>query len=242
MDQPALGKLIVQLRKAKGWTQEELVERCNVSVRTLQRIESGEATPRPYTVRSIFAALEYAAPINDSNDLPDIEGSVVSHRLEQAYKYLVDLFNLRTNTMRKISILATTITVLSFVLVTIYSDSNAQSPAEAKKSIELLDQKFVRWFNQAKTDSILTLYSEDACIQGSICGREFIKGYYQSMTGESRFTEFETHEIIVDGSSAMEKGKWSMILASGEEVSGKFMTEWKFLKGRWYIQKDFTSM
>jgi transcriptional regulator with XRE-family HTH domain len=242
MDQPALGKLIVQLRKAKGLTQEEIVEKCNVSVRTLQRIESGEASPRNYTIRSIFAALEYTAPMKDSNDRPDSTGSVASRRLEQVYKYLVDLFNLRTNTMKKISILTSTIVVISFALVAIYSDTNAQSAAEAKKSIELLDKKFVQWFNSAKTDSILTLYTEDACIQGSICGMEFIKGYYQSLTGKSRFTEFESHEIIVDGSSAMEKGKWSMILASGEEVSGQFMTEWKFLKGRWYIRKDFTSM
>ena len=42
MNQPELGRKIVELRKAKGLTQEELVEICNLNVRTLQRIESGE--------------------------------------------------------------------------------------------------------------------------------------------------------------------------------------------------------
>src|SRR5687767_8598129 len=57
--QPELGKKITELRKAKGLTQEELVARCNVSVRTIQRIETGEVTPRSYTVRIILSALEY---------------------------------------------------------------------------------------------------------------------------------------------------------------------------------------
>ena len=57
MKQPLLGKKITELRKQKGLTQEELVERCNVTVRTIQRIESGETTPRIYTIRTILNAL-----------------------------------------------------------------------------------------------------------------------------------------------------------------------------------------
>ena len=59
MKQPELGKKIAELRKAKGLTQEELVEMCNVSVRTIQRIETGEVEPRSYTVKTILAALDY---------------------------------------------------------------------------------------------------------------------------------------------------------------------------------------
>ncbi len=59
MKQPELGKKISELRKDKGFTQEELVDKCNISVRTLQRIESGEVTPRSYTVKTILAALDY---------------------------------------------------------------------------------------------------------------------------------------------------------------------------------------
>lgn len=57
MKQPLLGKKITELRKQKGLTQEELVERCNVTVRTIQRIESGETTPRIYTIKIILNAL-----------------------------------------------------------------------------------------------------------------------------------------------------------------------------------------
>jgi len=70
MKQPELGKRISELRKAKGLTQEELVEKCNISVRTIQRIEAGEVTPRSYTVKTILAALEY-----DLDKLSDEENS-----------------------------------------------------------------------------------------------------------------------------------------------------------------------
>ena len=59
MKQPDLGRKISELRKAKGLTQEELVDKCNISVRTLQRIETGEVTPRSYTIKTILAALDY---------------------------------------------------------------------------------------------------------------------------------------------------------------------------------------
>lgn len=57
MKQPELGKKIATLRAEQGLTQEELVDRCNISVRTIQRIEAGEVTPRNYTIRTIMEAL-----------------------------------------------------------------------------------------------------------------------------------------------------------------------------------------
>ncbi|QLG44880.1 helix-turn-helix domain-containing protein [Costertonia aggregata] len=59
MKQPALGNKITELRKQKGLTQEELVERCNINVRTLQRIENGEVSPRSYTIKTILSALDH---------------------------------------------------------------------------------------------------------------------------------------------------------------------------------------
>lgn len=75
LKQPELGKKISELRKAKGITQEELVERCNISVRTIQRIETGEVTPRSYTVRTIFTALDY-----DLSQIQDDESQQTSDK------------------------------------------------------------------------------------------------------------------------------------------------------------------
>lgn len=59
MKQPELGKKILELRQQRGLTQEELVEQCNISVRTIQRIEAGEVTPRSYTVKTILQVLDF---------------------------------------------------------------------------------------------------------------------------------------------------------------------------------------
>lgn len=57
MEQPELGKKIQELRKLKGFTQEELVEKCNINVRTIQRIEAGEVSPRLFTIKTILEVL-----------------------------------------------------------------------------------------------------------------------------------------------------------------------------------------
>ncbi len=48
---------IVSARKKKGLNQEELAEMAHVTVRTIQRIESGESVPRSYTLKAIATAL-----------------------------------------------------------------------------------------------------------------------------------------------------------------------------------------
>ena len=54
----SLPQRVVAARKKKGLTQEELAGLATVTVRTIQRIESGETTPRPYTLEAIAAALD----------------------------------------------------------------------------------------------------------------------------------------------------------------------------------------
>jgi uncharacterized Tic20 family protein/DNA-binding Xre family transcriptional regulator len=59
MNQPGLGLKVLELRQQKGLTQEQLAERCEVSARTIQRIESGEVDPRAYTLHCLGEALEF---------------------------------------------------------------------------------------------------------------------------------------------------------------------------------------
>ena len=59
MRQPDLGLKVNELRQQKGWTQEQLAEKCEVSPRTIQRIESGEVDPRAYTLQCLSEALEF---------------------------------------------------------------------------------------------------------------------------------------------------------------------------------------
>lgn len=66
---------IVQARKQKGLTQEQLADLSQVTVRTIQRIESGETTPRAFTLKAIAAVLDISfeelLSNNDHNNLTD---------------------------------------------------------------------------------------------------------------------------------------------------------------------------
>jgi len=59
MKQPELGLKVAELRQQKGLTQEKLAEMCEVSSRTIQRIESGEVDPRAFTIQCLNVTLEY---------------------------------------------------------------------------------------------------------------------------------------------------------------------------------------
>jgi transcriptional regulator with XRE-family HTH domain len=126
MKQPELGKKIAELRKAKGLTQEELVSKCKLTVRTLQRIESGVVTPRSYTIKMLFAALDYNVYNFSESDSKNRVSAFVQHKTEQFYKCVIDLFNLKTNTMKKVTILLIVCIAIGFCLFTFIPNSNAQ--------------------------------------------------------------------------------------------------------------------
>ena len=49
---------IIKLRKHKRWSQEELAERCGISIRTIQRMESGATKPRTHTLKTLAKVFE----------------------------------------------------------------------------------------------------------------------------------------------------------------------------------------
>ncbi len=59
MNQPDLGRKVAELRQQKGFTQEQLAEKCEVNPRTIQRIESGEVDPRSYTLQCLSRELDF---------------------------------------------------------------------------------------------------------------------------------------------------------------------------------------
>lgn len=53
-----LGERIKILRKAKSWTQSDLAERCGITLRTIQRIESNAVKPSLFSLKNLSEALE----------------------------------------------------------------------------------------------------------------------------------------------------------------------------------------
>jgi len=146
MNQPELGKKIAELRKSKGLTQEELVDRCNLSVRTLQRIEYGEVTPRAYTLKLIYEALDFS--IDNSIDATfKGEKGLLLKWLEQFYISSTDLFNLKTHTMKKITILSIMLSAILFGVFGLVTESKAEKGN--KVSIQVTD-------NTQKKDQIIS--------------------------------------------------------------------------------------
>lgn len=125
MNQPELGKKIAELRKLKGLTQEELVDICNLSVRTLQRIEYGEVTPRAYTLKLIFGALDYSID-NSFEPSFKVEKGLILKWLGQFYRFILDLFNLKTHTMKKITILSIMLSAIVFGVFGLVTEIKAE--------------------------------------------------------------------------------------------------------------------
>ena len=130
MKQPELGRRIAELRKVKGLTQEDLVSKCNLNVRTLQRIESGSVTPRSYTIKEIAAAL--------GHELSDLSNHMLKNTVEEKTSgriadRLRELFNLKIYTMTKVSVLLATVLIAGF---SIYTQTSRASGFDEKNYVK----------------------------------------------------------------------------------------------------------
>jgi transcriptional regulator with XRE-family HTH domain len=62
----SIAELIINSRKSKNFTQEQLAELSKVNLRTIQRIENNENTPRGNTLKLICDVLEIEIPHSES--------------------------------------------------------------------------------------------------------------------------------------------------------------------------------
>ena len=58
MENSSIAKNLVYQRKLKGYSQEELSDKTQVTIRTIQRIEKGEVSPHLQTIKLLATALE----------------------------------------------------------------------------------------------------------------------------------------------------------------------------------------
>jgi hypothetical protein len=116
-------------------------------------------TPRSYTLKTIFASLEFTVNDSSESDFKRRVSSVIQGKFEQIYKYLIELFNLKTDTMKKISILSATTIVLGFSFMTLCTESKAQKSIESKyiksngRGIIYLFPRDLSWYVSNKKDT-----------------------------------------------------------------------------------------
>ncbi len=117
MKQPELGILIADLRKKQGLTQEELVDLCNINVRTIQRIEAGEVKPRSYTIRNILEAL--GTTIDDV--FQEDKTTKITREKDQAQETESHITHNHNSTLYLIGGIAGIVYLITYTLITITS-------------------------------------------------------------------------------------------------------------------------
>jgi transcriptional regulator with XRE-family HTH domain len=163
MKKPAFGTKLIEVRKAKGLTQEEVAEKCGITVRTIQRIESGVVEPRAFTIKIISKTLGFDFYHNQDCGFDGIKYPKIKLKHQPIIGYVQDLFNLKTNAMKKISILASTALIIALSMFTFNSKIFAQAPVKknsitiqknADNSVKRIE---VRFTNYLTYDSLITI-------------------------------------------------------------------------------------
>ena len=166
MKQPNLGEKIAELRKAKGYTQEELVEKCNLNVRTLQRIEAGDVTPRSYTIKLIFEALDhdvYESTKSTSSKFKRTRNNI-SNKLEILQKRIIDETSFKKHPINKVSFFIILALSILLILSLINTPNNSKNSASIRNQIENKNREFTHWFDAGEIDSLGTLYLDSASV------------------------------------------------------------------------------
>ncbi len=131
MKKVSFGAKLIEFRKAKGLTQEDVAEKCNITVRTIQRIESESVEPRTFTIKAISQSLGFDFFEISNTSLNVLKNGHNSNLTKHtALWYVKDLFNLKTNTMRKVSILTGSITAIVFSVFLFNVEIKAQSSSK----------------------------------------------------------------------------------------------------------------
>ena len=95
MNTDRIGNKISETRKQKGWSQEALAEASNISLSTIQRIERGNVTPRPFTLKTLADCLE-------------IDLSILNQREKET------IINIDFTFLKKISLISMVFSIIPF--------------------------------------------------------------------------------------------------------------------------------
>ncbi len=134
MEKLDFGAKLIEVRRTKGLTQDEVAEKCKISARTIQRIESGSVKPRTFTIKMISEALGFE--FFETSKMINVSKKNQNSNLKKhtTLWYVKDLFNLKINTMKKVSILTTLCLFIGFTFFLFRLETDAQ-PLTNKENI-----------------------------------------------------------------------------------------------------------
>jgi len=114
-DKQQIAQWVKEGRAARGYTQQELSDLTNISLRSVQRIENGEVYPRLYTIKILAEHLGFTEQL-----MAPAEKEAITPSLLPVTKY-------RMNTTQKL-ILSIGIALLVFLLTAAYIAQSAHFP------------------------------------------------------------------------------------------------------------------
>ncbi len=224
MDQPNLGKKIIELRKSQGLTQKELVDKCNLNIRTLQRIESGEVTPRGYTLKLILTTLDY-------------QGEDLSTKKSSFYYWIEKRLPFGNKTAKIICSLLIITSIAGVIYF--YSNDKGSSNIEIKNKIETSRKEITNWVNEGKIDAIISKFSNDACIStNNICGKKRIKEVLKkNMSHGYKIIRHDIISINIHDTIAYEKFI-TIYKYKGKIGKQDGIVEWNLHSNEWLIKSE----
>ncbi len=190
MEQLDFGKKLIEIRKAKGLTQAEVAEKCKITIRTIQRIEAGIVQPRAFTIKLISETLgfDFFEASDTGNDVKT-ENHGSNSKSHTLVWYLKDLFNLKTNAMKKISILSTSFFLIGFLFVLILE---TQAQANNVKNDQCLSIEF----NVDKTvKRIEAVFTNSLTLDSLVRVREELDSY--GITISYKKLEFDKNNRLI---------------------------------------------
>ncbi|WP_297086225.1 helix-turn-helix domain-containing protein [uncultured Draconibacterium sp.] len=235
MQQPELGKKIAELRKLKGLTQEELVEKCKLNVRTLQRIEAGEVRPRAYTLNVLSEVLDY----NFNGVSAKLPGALLLF-----VRNVADIINLKKHTMKKVSILSSTLLIVFLGVFMFNFRSVNKSEQALRVVVQEQNTNSIKWFNSGQVKQLMNDYASDACFyrngHPAYCGKEEISKAIQKAVDAEAFklTAIDLISLHVSGDVAIEKSLTTSQLSNGQFIRTINIQHWQRSNKKWMIVND----
>lgn len=217
MKQPELGRKVAEIRNSIGLTQDELSKKCNLSLRTIQRIESGLVNPRSYTLRIIGETLHFNFYPSEKKSK---RLSFLKDRINSIHSQVIQLFNLKTNTMKKLSILSVAFSLIGFSLFMLFTSNKANGANESKHSsthqrgITYLFPKGLKIQISNTKDTANFKFGEDLIQEYEY--KIFINGRYSGKVIQGDTVILENGRITFDGSIC------SFVSTNGQDIKYQF--------------------
>jgi len=140
MRQPDFGKELTRIRNIKGMTQDELALKCNVSIRTIQRIESGIVNPRGYTVKALGEILDFDFLSVDA--LRDESSIIKEDSFEGLSTEVISNKNkdnsFKTKIMSRVFFISVFTISVALLNIRLQSDANSQNKQKAKGDVVVI--------------------------------------------------------------------------------------------------------